>query len=52
MARGLTLDELGLAPGDEVLVGARRERRWPTILSGVSVASGLVWTLVAVLRGR
>jgi hypothetical protein len=54
MARGLTLDELGLAPGDEVLLGARRERRWPTILSSVSVVSSLVLGLFAtgVFGGR
>jgi protein involved in polysaccharide export with SLBB domain len=52
MATGLTLDELGLAPGDEVLVVARRERKWPTILSTVSVASSILWGLSALLRAR
>jgi hypothetical protein len=51
---GLTLDELGLSPGDEVLVRARRERRWPTILSTVSMVSSLVLGLFAtgVVGGR
>jgi protein involved in polysaccharide export with SLBB domain len=54
MASGLTLDELGLAPGDEVLVGGRRERRWTTVLSSVSVVTSLVLGLFAsgVLGGR
>jgi hypothetical protein len=55
IAKGLTLDELGLAPGDEVLVGAaRRERKWETILRNVSVVGSLVLGLVAVgaLGGR
>ncbi|MDQ3996504.1 MAG: SLBB domain-containing protein [Gemmatimonadota bacterium] len=55
MTQGLTLDELGLAPGDEVLVGTtRRERKWETILRNVSVVGSLVLSLVAVgaLGGR
>jgi protein involved in polysaccharide export with SLBB domain len=54
MVNGLTLDALGLAPGDEVLIGARRERRWPTVLSTVSMVSSLVLGLFAagVFGGR
>jgi polysaccharide export outer membrane protein len=54
MASGLTLDDAGLAPGDEILVGGRRERRWTTVLSRVSVVSSLVLGLFAsgVLGGR
>jgi polysaccharide biosynthesis/export protein len=54
IVRGLTLDELGLSPGDEVLVAGRRERRWPTILSTASMVSGIVVGLFAtgVLGGR
>jgi protein involved in polysaccharide export with SLBB domain len=54
MVKGLTLDELGLAPGDEVLVSGRRERKWPTVLSTVSMVSSLVVGLFAtgVLGGR
>jgi polysaccharide export outer membrane protein len=54
MATGLTLDDAGLAPGDEILVGPRRERRWTTIVSSVSLVSSLVLGLFAsgVLGGR
>jgi protein involved in polysaccharide export with SLBB domain len=54
MVRGLTVDELGLAPGDEVLVGGRRERRWTSVLSSVSVVTSLVLGLFAtgVFGGR
>jgi protein involved in polysaccharide export with SLBB domain len=54
IVRGLTLDELGLSPGDEVLVGGRRERRWPTVLSNVSMVTSLVLGLFAtgVFGGR
>ena len=54
MVSGLTLDELGLAPGDEVLVAGRRERRWPTVLSTVSMVTSLVLGLFAtgVFGGR
>jgi protein involved in polysaccharide export with SLBB domain len=48
ITRGLTLDELGLAPGDEVLVGGRRERKWETIVRNAGVVSSLVLSLVAV----
>jgi hypothetical protein len=54
IATGLTLDELGLAPGDEIVVSGRRERRWPTIVSSVSVVASLVLGLFAsgVFGGR
>jgi protein involved in polysaccharide export with SLBB domain len=42
MVKGLTLDELALAPGDEVIVGVRRERRRLTALETVSMASTLL----------
>lgn len=45
MTAGVTLDELGLAPGDEVVVGARRERRRLTALETASVVSSLVFGL-------
>jgi protein involved in polysaccharide export with SLBB domain len=54
LVRGLTLDELGLLPGDEVLISGRRERRWPTVLSTASMVSSLVLGLFAtgVFGGR
>jgi hypothetical protein len=54
MAAGLTLDEVGLAPGDEIIVSPRRERKWTTLLSSVSVVSSLVLGLFAsgVIGGR
>jgi hypothetical protein len=54
IVKGLTLDELALAPGDEVLVSGRRERRWPTVLSTVSMVTSLVLGLFAtgVFGGR
>jgi protein involved in polysaccharide export with SLBB domain len=48
IVRGLTLDELGLAPGDEVLLGGRRERKWETIVRNTSVVASLLLSLVAV----
>jgi SLBB domain len=54
IARGLTLDELGLSPGDEVLVSGRRERRWTSVLANVSMVTSVVLGLFAtgVFGGR
>jgi hypothetical protein len=54
IVRGLTLDELGLSPGDEVLVSGRRERRWTSVLTNVSMVTSLVLGLFAagVFGGR
>ena len=54
MVRGLTIDELRLSPGDEVLVRARRERRWTSVLSNVSLVTSVVLGLFAtgVFGGR
>jgi protein involved in polysaccharide export with SLBB domain len=48
ISRGQTLDELGLAPGDEVLIGGRRERKWEGIARNAGVVSSLLLSLVAV----
>ncbi|MFN2567935.1 MAG: polysaccharide biosynthesis/export family protein [Gemmatimonadaceae bacterium] len=48
ITKGLTLDELGLAPGDEVLVAGRRERKWETFARNAGVVSSLVLSLVAI----
>jgi protein involved in polysaccharide export with SLBB domain len=54
IVKGLTIDELALAPGDEVLVSGRRDRRWTTVLSSVSMVTSLVLGLFAtgVVGGR
>jgi hypothetical protein len=42
MVAGLTLDELNLGPGDEIVVGEKRERGWRAVASAAALAGGLV----------
>ena len=48
IASGLTLDQFGLRPGDELVVGRRREYISPAILGVVGAAASLVTIFVAV----
>ena len=47
MAAGLTLDQLGLSAGDEVIVGAKPERGWQTVVQLGGVVTGLVFAVRA-----
>jgi protein involved in polysaccharide export with SLBB domain len=42
---GLTLDQLSLRSGDEILVGTQSQRSWQTIASVVSVVTSLVFAI-------
>jgi len=47
IATGLTLDQLGLSPGDVLIVGRRREFITPTLLGAVGAIASLVTISVA-----
>lgn len=42
IATGLTLDQLGLDAGDELVVAAKRERRWQTVVQVGGLVTGLL----------
>jgi protein involved in polysaccharide export with SLBB domain len=43
---GLTLNDIGARPGDELTVpGADRRNRWQTIASVIGVVTGLAWSV-------
>jgi SLBB domain-containing protein len=42
MVAGSTLDELNLGPGDEIVVGEKRERGWRSIAQSAALASGVL----------
>jgi protein involved in polysaccharide export with SLBB domain len=50
VARGLTLDQLGLSAGDELVVGSRRPMISQSVLGMVGVAASLVTVLLAARR--
>jgi hypothetical protein len=50
MVAGVTLDQLGLDAGDELVVGAKSERNWMSIVQILTVISGLALTLHASRR--
>jgi SLBB domain-containing protein len=50
MAAGLTLDQLGLDAGDELVVGAKSERSWMNVVQVASMISGLAVALLASRR--
>jgi protein involved in polysaccharide export with SLBB domain len=48
MVSGMTLDQLSLSPGDEIVVRAKRQRAgWQTVAQVAALASGLVLSLRA-----
>jgi hypothetical protein len=50
MNEGLTLDQLSLRDGDSIEVGEKSGSNWAKIVSGIGVASSLIWALSYVSR--
>ena len=50
MNEGLTLDQLSLRDGDSIEVGEKSSGNWAKIVSGIGVATSLVWALSYVSR--
>ena len=50
IAAGLTLDQLGLAAGDELVVGAKKDRGWQTFVQLGGIVSGLALAVRALQR--
>lgn len=47
VANGLTVDQLNLRSGDELVIGARTRMNWPMVLTGVTALMGVVTTVIA-----
>lgn len=48
--RGLTLADVGVRPGDEISVPDNQSGRWQRIATGVTAASGLIFTSIWLAR--
>ncbi len=52
VAKGATLDQLNIRPGDQILIGERHKTNWALIASIVGITAGLVSTAVVLSRRR
>jgi protein involved in polysaccharide export with SLBB domain len=52
VAKGATLDQLNIRPGDQILIGERHHTNWGLIASIVGITAGLVSTAVVLTRHR
>jgi protein involved in polysaccharide export with SLBB domain len=52
VAKGATLDQLNIRPGDQILIGERHRTNWPLIASIVGISAGLISTVVVLSRHR
>ena len=50
MNEGLTLDQLSLRDGDSIEIGEKTTGNWGKIVSGIGVATSLIWALTYVSR--
>jgi protein involved in polysaccharide export with SLBB domain len=50
VAKGATLDQLNIRPGDQILIGERHKTNWALIASIVGITAGLVSTAVVLTR--
>jgi protein involved in polysaccharide export with SLBB domain len=50
VAKGATLDQLNIRPGDQILIGERHKTNWGLIASIVGITAGLVSTAVVLTR--
>jgi protein involved in polysaccharide export with SLBB domain len=50
VAKGATLDQLNIRPGDQILVGERHKTNWPIVASIVGITAGLISTFVILTR--
>jgi protein involved in polysaccharide export with SLBB domain len=52
VAKGATLDQLNIRPGDEIRIGERHHTNWALIASIVGITAGLISTAVVLTRHR
>jgi hypothetical protein len=52
VAKGATLDQLNIRPGDQILIGERHHTNWGMIASIVGISAGLISTAVVLTRHR
>ena len=45
LTEGITLDQLGLRSGDEIIIGEKRRSRWDNVLRTAGVVSGIVLSI-------
>jgi protein involved in polysaccharide export with SLBB domain len=50
VAKGATLDQLNIRPGDQILIGEKHHTNWALIASIVGITAGLVSTAVVLSR--
>jgi hypothetical protein len=50
VAKGATLDQLNIRPGDQIQIGAKKKTNWPIIASIVGVTAGIISTIVVLTR--
>lgn len=50
VAKGATLDQLNIRPGDQILIGERHKTNWALIASIVGITAGLISTIVVLRR--
>ena len=52
VAKGATLDQLNIRPGDQIVIGAQHRTNWGLIASIVGITAGLVSTAVVLTRHK
>lgn len=52
VAKGATLDQLNIRPGDQILIGERHKTNWGLVASIVGISAGLISTAVVLSRHR
>jgi protein involved in polysaccharide export with SLBB domain len=50
VAKGATLDQLNIRPGDQILIGERHHTNWGLVASIVGITAGLISTAVVLTR--
>jgi len=50
VAKGATLDQLNIRPGDQIQIGEKHKTNWPIIASIVGITAGLISTAVVLTR--
>jgi protein involved in polysaccharide export with SLBB domain len=50
VAKGATLDQLNIRPGDQIMIGERHHTNWGLVASIVGISAGLISTAVVLTR--
>jgi hypothetical protein len=50
VAKGATLDQLNIRPGDQIVIGEKHKTPWPIIASIVGISAGIISTIVVLSR--